>query len=368
MSIAEVLSPVLALLTDNDSEVRAQAARVLGDARHQPSANSLMRLLQDASERVRFFAALALGSLQHRDAVEPIVAMLRDNNGMAALRLLNSREFEELPKIIDVLLTSDNANLRAEARNLLAGRDEERTSALISQLLDDQVANMIEKQLAFATLARMKSPSAGQSLDEWAVRLRKGNVPLSLQLDLMDALTASPTESRQAAMNEFRASGDLSDPLTAFQVTLEGGNAEHGRELFVSHAVAQCIRCHTVNGRGGMAGPDLSAVAHPDRNIDRRYLLESMVLPNARIAKGFGTVTLVLDTGKLVAGTIKDEDATSVTLVTPSNETMRIARNTIDEQSATTSAMPAMTRALTLLDIRDITEYLSTLTTRSEPQ
>ena len=583
----EVLSPVLALLTDNDSEVRAQAARVLGDARHQPSANSLMRLLQDASERVRFFAALALGSLQHRDAVEPIVAMLRDNNGrdrqlahagvvaldligdresvqryagdesiavrmavllvqrrwgdpriagflddaelkivteaaraindlplpagreklaglaeryrnasgedvvpllrrivnanlqqggranveavieiaasdlqplvirreaiaaleawqgsttrdrvtgfwqpiaardgttvrdavqqasarllakapdmlqadvtgllvtlkvetddrmfanwvvdanrspdvrMAALRLLHSREFEELPKIIDVLLTSDNANLRAEARNLLAGRDEERASALISQLLDDQFADMSEKQRAFATLARMKSPSAGQSLDEWAVRLREGNVPPSLQLDLIDALTASPTESRQAAMNEFRASGDLSDPLAAFQVTLEGGNAEHGRELFVSHAVAQCIRCHTVNGRGGMAGPDLSAVAHPDRNVDRRYLLESMVLPNARIAKGFGTVTLVLDTGKLVAGTIKDEDATSLTLVTPSNETMRIARNTIDEQSATTSAMPAMTRALTLLEIRDLTEYLSTLTTRSEPK
>ena len=145
----------------------------------------------------------------------------------------------------------------------------------------------------------------------------------------MDALTASPTESRQAAMNEFRASGDLSDRLAAFQVTLEGGNAEHGRELFVSHAVAQCIRCHTVNGRGGMAGPDLSAVAHPDRNVDRRYLLESMVLPNAKIAKGFGTVTLVLDTGKLVAGTIKEEDETSLTLVTPSNETMRIARNTL---------------------------------------
>jgi quinoprotein glucose dehydrogenase len=117
-----------------------------------------------------------------------------------------------------------------------------------------------------------------------------------------------------------------------------------------------------------MAGPDLSAVAHPDRNVDRRYLLESMILPNARIAKGFGTVTLVLDTGKLVAGTIKDEDAASLTLVTPSNETMRIARNTIEEQSATTSAMPAMTRALTLREIRDLTEYLSLLTTRSEPK
>ena len=100
--------------------------------------------------------------------------------------------------------------------------------------------------------------------------------------------------------------------------------------------------------------------------MDRRYLLESMMLPNAKMAKGFGTVTLVLDTGKLVAGTIKDEDADSVTLVTPQNETMRIARDTIDDQSATTSAMPAMTRTLTLRELRDLVEYLSTLTTKSE--
>jgi len=285
---------------------------------------------------------------------------------IAALRLLNSRQFGGLPEIIDALLTSNNANLRSEARDLLADKDADRATSLISQLLDDQQAETSEKQRAFATLARMKSSGAGQTLDKWAVRLREGQVPLSLQLDLIEALAASPSESRQVAVREFKASGDLSDPLAAWQVALTGGNAARGRNLFVGHAVAQCIRCHAVGGRGGTAGPDLSAVAHPERNVDRRYLLESMILPNAKIAKGFGTVTLVLDTGKLVAGTIKDEDATSLTLVTPLNETIQIARNTIDEQSATTSAMPAMTKALTLREIRDLVEYLSTLATKSE--
>lgn len=581
----EVLAPVVTLLSDKDSEVRAQAARVLGDARYEPSAGTLVHRLADESERVRFFAALALGSLKHRDAVEPIVAMLRDNNGMdrqlahagvaaleliedralvqrfasdasvavrmavllvqrrwadprivqflddaelkivteaaraindlplltgreklanlaerfqnasgadvvpllrrivnanlqlgkrenveaviaiatsekqplvirreaiaalaawqgsttrdrvtgfwqpieardstvardavqraaarllatapdalqadvtgllvtlkvetddrvfaswvvdskrspdvrmAALRLLNNRQFGELPEIIDTLLTSDNANLRSEARDLLADHDADRATSLIAQLLNDQQAEMSEQQRAFATLARMRSPNAGQILDAWAIRLRERRVPTSLQLDLIEALTASPTESRQAAIDEFKANGDVSDPLAAWQVALAGGNAERGRDLFVGHAVAQCVRCHAVAGRGGMAGPDLSAVAHPERNVDRRYLLESMMLPNAKMAKGFGTVTLVLDTGKLVAGTIKDEDADSVTLVTPQNETMRIARDTIDDQSATTSAMPAMTRTLTLRELRDLVEYLSTLTTKSE--
>jgi hypothetical protein len=48
---------------------------------------------------------------------------------------------------------------------------------------------------------------------------------------------------------------------------------------------------------------------------------------------------MVLETGRIVAGTINEEDATSLTLVIPRNKTVRIARDTIDEQSTTTSAM-----------------------------
>ena len=110
----------------------------------------------------------------------------------------------------------------------------------------------------------------------------------------------------------------------------------------------------------------MSAVSSPERNIDRQHLLESIVTPNIKIAKGFGTVTLVLDTGQLVAGSIQEEDDTSLTLVTPTNETIRVARDTIDEQSAVTSAMPEMTKALTLREIRDLVEYLSTLQEKSE--
>jgi quinoprotein glucose dehydrogenase len=96
-------------------------------------------------------------------------------------------------------------------------------------------------------------------------------------------------------------------------------------------------------------------------------LLESIVSPNANIAKGYGTVTIVLDSGKLVAGTIKTEDATTLTLVTPQNKTIRIDRNDVDEQSATSSAMPDTTKALSLREIRDLVEYLSILGKNKQP-
>ncbi len=47
--------------------------------------------------------------------------------------------------------------------------------------------------------------------------------------------------------------------------------------------------------------------------------------------------------------------------MTPENKTIRIVRDSIDEQTAATSSMPDMTKTLTLREIRDLVEYLSTL-------
>lgn len=67
-------------LTDADAEVRAQAAKLLGDVRHAAAGDALIPLLRDDSPRVRFFAAEALGRIGHATAVEPLIAMLEAND------------------------------------------------------------------------------------------------------------------------------------------------------------------------------------------------------------------------------------------------------------------------------------------------
>ncbi len=57
----------------------------------------------------------------------------------------------------------------------------------------------------------------------------------------------------------------------------------------------------------------------------------------------------------------------TLTLVTPQNRTIRIDRGNIDEQTAPTSAMPEMTKNLTVREIRDLVEYLSTLGKNDQP-
>ncbi len=74
---AALLTP---LLTDSGAEIRAQAAKMIGDLRYAPAAPKLVPLLTDGAPRARFFAAEALGRIAYKPAAAPIVAMLAAND------------------------------------------------------------------------------------------------------------------------------------------------------------------------------------------------------------------------------------------------------------------------------------------------
>ncbi len=76
---AQTTQPLLRLLTDKDAEVRAQSAKVLGDAHNPQAVSGLIKLLQNESLRVRCFAAISLGKLGDKKAVTQLLEMLRAN-------------------------------------------------------------------------------------------------------------------------------------------------------------------------------------------------------------------------------------------------------------------------------------------------
>jgi len=77
---ADAVEPLIALLDDPDYEIRAQAAKWLGDVRYSPAAESVVTLLQDEHPRVRFFATEALGRIEFSEAFDDVVQMLDENN------------------------------------------------------------------------------------------------------------------------------------------------------------------------------------------------------------------------------------------------------------------------------------------------
>src|SRR5690606_11684386 len=77
-------APLVSLLTDRDPEIRAQAAKWLGDIRYQDAGAALMSLLEDDNERVTFFAAEALGRAAYEPAIPGLISLLERNNDQDA--------------------------------------------------------------------------------------------------------------------------------------------------------------------------------------------------------------------------------------------------------------------------------------------
>jgi putative membrane-bound dehydrogenase-like protein len=68
------------LLADADGEVRAQAAKMIGEAGVNSAANTLAALLADQNPRVRLYAGISLGRLGSPKHVPQVVAMLEQSD------------------------------------------------------------------------------------------------------------------------------------------------------------------------------------------------------------------------------------------------------------------------------------------------
>jgi quinoprotein glucose dehydrogenase len=183
----------------------------------------------------------------------------------------------------------------------------------------------------------------------------------AIELDVIAAAEARSSDTMKTILAAYRAhliEAAKTDPLATFRASQSGGNVARGEAIFRGHRRAQCLRCHKVNGYGGEAGPDISKVASRG---NREFLLESLVDLHAKIAKGFGTVTFILNDGKVISGTVKSESESEVILTLPQGRAVTIKSADVDERTSPKSAMPGVRDVLTKAELRDLVEFLSTL-------
>ena len=186
--------------------------------------------------------------------------------------------------------------------------------------------------------------------------LQKQNGISPAALELLDAAAKRAEPEVKAALDAFKsAQGATGDPLTAWLPSLEGGNPENGAKVFESHPAGQCMRCHAGGHGGGDAGPNLSDVG---LRQDRRYLLESLVLPGAKVAMGYGIASATLKGGKTVAGIVIDDKPSHVDFDS-AGSVLRVARTDIESMTPPVSSMPPMNFLLSAGEIRDVVAWLS---------
>ena len=258
--------------------------------------------------------------------------------------------------LLDRGIKDRSEDVRLVALELLATRSSAKAIPLLRQVAHS--GTVAARQQAITLLGRINSAASTDALNSVFELLDQQELPRGAILELLEA--ASSSESLGQRVEAFRNAQAQSNSKTdQWSECIEGGDVDSGRTIFIGRAAASCRRCHMVNGSGASVGPDLSGVAI--RN-DRRYLLESIVDPNAKIAKGFETTVIVDSDGKIHSGIIREETDTLVRLVTPKGEIVTIQTDEIDDRAPGLSGMPAdITKGLTRRDVRDLVAYLATL-------
>lgn len=271
-----------------------------------------------------------------------------------ALRWLDARRAPEAAAALETALASRSDSLFLAAYALRGASDPAAAIAAAKRAYAGAATPLAVKQAAVRAIGATPSLSAGAFLGERFAELRRGALDSTLVFDVGEAAArASSVSIRAAARVAIPAPN--ADSLTTLWPLLHGGDAARGRELFENHPAAQCVRCHSVDGAGGKVGPDLGMIgAH-----DRTYLLESVVQPNARVAPGFGTVTLTLRDSSSVTGMVREEDARSVVLWTD-DAARRVPRDSVVARSDAASVMPPMFGVLAPGEVRDVIAFLAT--------
>ena len=133
------------------------------------------------------------------------------------------------------------------------------------------------------------------------------------------------------------------------------GNAQHGKMVYDANG---CASCHTVDGRGGILGPELSNVGGQRGGP---YLREALVKPEAAHPGGYLVVRAVTGSGE-VRGIRVSEDPFWVTIRDARGvHTLPKSEVTSLERQPDASLMPSYASRIPASDLDDLIAYLSTL-------
>ncbi len=196
-----------------------------------------------------------------------------------------------------------------------------------------------------------------QALERW----ESGDLEAAVALEVMEAALAQGG-SLTVRANGFLAPGSA-DPARLVEDrawALAGGDVAAGRVVF--QTVGDCQRCHAgggpaTAGHGSGAGPALAGVSARGE----RHVLESVLLPGAQIADGFGSVVVTRRDGSTVSGLLVASSESEIWVDVGAGEPVAIAAAEIAAQTQLATGMPPTGLALSPRALRDVIAYVMSL-------
>jgi len=138
------------------------------------------------------------------------------------------------------------------------------------------------------------------------------------------------------------------------------GDASRGKRIFSDESWASCNKCHSTDGKGGNAGPDLSSVGD---KFQRTELIRAVLEPSSSIAVGYATTIVQTKDGEEHRGVLTQATESWIELMDAGARPVRIETADIKNQSVSEfSLMPeGWEQILSTEQFADLIAYLETL-------
>ncbi|MFG0331993.1 MAG: PVC-type heme-binding CxxCH protein [Maioricimonas sp. JB049] len=337
-------SYVLPLLQDESTPaaVRVQALRLVDPDDDRLNVALLAKLAGSSDERLKTEAVRTLQQSGRPQAVMPLARIATDVSQPQPLRgeaLSGLARFVDSPThgeqaraAVVAVLDQDAPALLLEAVRALRGQ-QSFDGDLQTQLLQ------LAETTATSSVADERLPLARQLA--MTLRATSADLPEPLK-KLLQERPASPQK-----WLERLDSSDAGDPAA-------------GRRVFFHPNGPGCAKCHTVEGRGGKIGPDLSSIG---RSFTRRKLIESILDPGREVSPQFTNWSVLTDEGRVETGMIVHEDRGETTLGRSDGTLVTIETSSIEERTPQRkSVMPEkLADRMTIDEFRDLLAYLQSL-------
>lgn len=344
-----------------DGRYRGEVSRDAAPVKER-SIDALTRLTSHKEFSLRLRAVKAIGKLKLDQGVPQLFTRLKSDSEpevrVEALRALAAMENDRIDDAIRQALSDKDKTVRIAGLDLLAKMDmpKDLMVSLLSEAINTRTTE--EKQTALLTLGTLPVEHSQKVFDGLLTKLSSGKLPAEIQLELAEAIDSTHSQPLITRYKQISAKLSPDSLAAAYAGALVGGDAERGRRIFFRNQTAQCMRCHSFDDIGGNAGPRLNGVA---ARLTRPQILEALITPSARIAPGFGTVTLELKDGGKVSGILQEERPAGLVVKVGDKPDTLIRKDLITKRTNGGSSMPPMNLLLTKKQIRDLVSFLSTL-------
>lgn len=208
---------------------------------------------------------------------------------VTALELIANKKPTNLGEILTESVTDPSDLLANTALKIAADQQNAASQKTIQTALNSPITK--RRQAAWAILADYPAEFATPHLLKGLDSLTNRTADPLTQLDIILAAKKRTELEIKTALIQYQDSLDPKNPLAKYQPTLAGGDPVRGLRVFTSHAASQCFRCHHHEQNDGTIkkiGPNLMDIGLKQ---DAETLLESLMLPNKKIAGNNSTLT-----------------------------------------------------------------------------